>query len=210
MNNPEQKRSGIFCSAYFPPIAYFKAIARCGKMIVEGNESYCKQSYRNRCKILSANGILSLTVPVTKNGDGNIRSVTIDYSKPWIREHKRAMEAAYRSSPFFEYYYDDIHAIIDSGITGLFDLNMALTLKLLEFAGIRTEVSVSEEYRKTYGPDSCIDFRSSFDPKRQGLPEYLRTAPYYQVFSEKFGFTEGLSVLDLIFNEGPDSISYLL
>lgn len=201
-------QDGIFCSAYFPPIAYFKAMAQSSRVIIEGCETYCKQTYRNRCRILSANGILSMTVPVCKSQNGNIRSVRIDYTKPWLREHKRAMEAAYRSSPFFEYYCDDIFAILDSGIPDLFSMNYALTVKLAEFTGLKTYFSVTEEYIKDY--TGANDFRNTFDPKNTGLPESLRTARYYQVFSEKFGFTENLSVLDLLFNEGPNSVSFLL
>lgn len=201
-------QDGIFCSAYFPPIGYFRAMAQSSRVIIEGCESYSKQSYRNRCRILSANGVLSLTVPVCKSMEGNIRSICIDYTKPWLREHKRAMEAAYRSSPFFEYYCDDIFAILESGIHDLFGMNHALTVKLAEFTGLKTDFSVTEEYIKEY--TETVDFRNTFDPKNTGLPESLRTARYYQVFSEKFGFTEGLSVLDLLFNEGPNSVSFLL
>ena len=102
-------------TAYFPPVEYFMAAAATGHLLIEDSESYVKQSYRNRCRIYACDGILSLTVPVSApDGDRGIKSVRIDYSKPWLQQHERALVSAYRTSAFFEYYQDDVFAILES------------------------------------------------------------------------------------------------
>ena len=197
-------------TAYFPPVEYFMAAAATEHLLIEDSESYVKQSYRNRCRIYACDGILSLTVPVSApDGDRWIRSVRIDYSKPWLQQHERTLVSAYRTSAFFEYYQDDVFAILDSRPQTLFELNTALTVKLLELLGLRCRVSFSGEYIQEYGPD-VLDLRDAIHPKK-AVPEMFRNRfkSYYQVFSEKFGFIPGLSALDLLFNEGPNALSFL-
>ena len=186
------------------------AAAMTGSILIEAQESYVKQSYRNRCRIYACDGVLSLTVPVSmpENSRG-ISMAVVDYSKPWLQQHERAIVSAYRTSAFFEYYQDDIFPILESRPAGLLDLNMALTLRLLDLLGIRCCVSLTEEYRQSYGPE-FLDLRDALHPKKT-VPEIFRDRlrPYYQVFSAKFGFIPGLSAVDLLFNEGPDALSYL-
>lgn len=200
----------VLSTAYFPPVEYFMAAAMTGSILIEAQESYVKQSYRNRCRIYACDGVLSLTVPVSmpKNSRG-ISMAVVDYSKPWLQQHERAIVSAYRTSAFFEYYQDDIFPILESRPAGLLDLNMALTLRLLDLLGIRCSVSLTEEYRQSYGPE-FLDLRDALHPKKT-VPEIFRDRlrPYYQVFSAKFGFIPGLSAVDLLFNEGPDALSYL-
>ena len=209
-NNPE---GAILSSAYFPPIEYFRVIARVGNIFIEKHETYQKQTYRNRCKILAGDGPLSLSIPLIKGDDRTITSMEIDYSKPWLQQHKRGLVSAYNSSPFFEYYQDDIFKVLDARHKTLFDLNIALTELMLNLLGIRATILPTPEYIKEY-PAEIIDFRESIHPKKESLhPLTLPKAgkgEYYQVFIEKFGFTPNLSALDLLFNEGPDSTSYLL
>ena len=200
----------VVTTAYFPPVEYFMAAAATGHLLIEDSESYVKQSYRNRCRIYACDGILSLTVPVSaQDGDRGIKSVRIDYSKPWLQQHERALVSAYRTSAFFEYYQDDVFAILDSRPQTLFELNTALTVKLLELLGLRCRVSFSGGYIQEYGPD-VLDLREAIHPKKT-VPEMFRNRfkPYYQVFYEKFGFIPGLSALDLLFNEGPNALSFL-
>lgn len=200
----------VVTTAYFPPVEYFMAAAATGHLLIEDSESYVKQSYRNRCRIYACDGILSLTVPVSApDGDRGIKSVRIDYSKPWLQQHERALVSAYRTSAFFEYYQDDVFAILDSRPQTLFELNTALTVKLLELLGLRCRVSFSGGYIQEYGPD-VLDLRDAIHPKK-AVPEMFRNRfkSYYQVFSEKFGFIPGLSALDLLFNEGPNALSFL-
>lgn len=200
----------VLSTAYFPPVEYFMAAAMTGSILIEAQESYVKQSYRNRCRIYACDGVLSLTVPVSmpENSRG-ISMAVVDYSKPWLQQHERAIVSAYRTSAFFEYYQDDIFPILESRPAGLLDLNMALTLRLLDLLGIRCSVSLTGEYRQSYGPE-FLDLRDALHPKKT-VPEIFRDRlrPYYQVFLAKFGFIPGLSAVDLLFNEGPDALSYL-
>lgn len=239
----------LLSTAYFPPIEYFVAMANSDKVLVEKCEVFQKQSYRTRCHIYGANGLLSLSVPVLRgeadvetggqeiqtNGvSGNnanimhthklqIDKVRIDYSKPWLLQHKRAMDAAYMTSPFYEYYRDDIFAILDSGEEYLFNLNNRLLELLCELTGISTGVDFTTEWNSSEGNGSemgnllsgreLVDFRNTIHPKYKGITllEKLKIdRPYYQVFSNKGGFIGNLSILDLLCNEGPNSISYLM
>lgn len=186
------------------------AAAMTGRILVETQESYIKQTYRNRCRIYACDGILSLTVPVSvRDGGRDIRSVRIDYTKPWLQQHERALISAYCTSAFFEYYQDDILSVLDSRPEYLFDLNTSLTVKLMELLGIRCEISFTTGYVREYPPD-FLDLRDCIHPKK-AVPDIFwnRYKPYYQVFSERFGYIPGLSAMDLLFNEGPDAISYL-
>ncbi len=227
------RKCAIFSTAYFPPIGYFKALSRHGGdglLLLEAHENYRKQSWRNRCNILSANGVLPLSIPVTVGEDRSIRSVQIDYSKDWLRQHQRALVSAYNSTPFFEYYMDDIFAVMECGETHLFDFNLNIIRCVARLAGLRMDLQLTEEYlgaedirpnlNQASGQDSDMesgeapimevtDLRATFDPKKKELSAAYETAPYYQVFSGKFGFVPGLSILDLLFNEGPNSYSFL-
>ena len=200
-------------------------IANSRRAEIESGEMYQKQSYRTRCHINGANGLLVLTLPVLRSalkGEGAnshkipTADLKIDYSKPWLLQHKRALEAAYMSSPFFEYYMDDIYEILDSGEESLLAMNTALTRKVAELIGIETPVELSG--REFIMPGSEIlskegisDFRDSIHPKRESnLLERLQlNKPYWQVFTNKQGFVPNLTILDLLFNEGPNAISYL-
>lgn len=200
----------VLSTAYCPPVEYFMAAAMTGRILVETQESYIKQTYRNRCRIYACDGILSLTVPVSvRDGGRDILSVRIDYTKPWLQQHERALISAYRTSAFFEYYQDDILSVLDSRPEYLFDLNTSLTVKLMELLGIRCEISFTNGYVREYPPD-FLDLRDCIHPKKT-VPDIFRNRykPYYQVFSERFGYIPGLSAMDLLFNEGPDAISYL-
>ena len=159
----------LLSSAYLPPVEYFAAIAKYGGALVEACENYQKQSYRNRCTILTANGKMNLNIPVLRGGDDcshsiPITAIEIDYQENWPIRHVRAMEAAYRNSPFFEYYIDDISAILLRKEKSLFSLNLSLTKLLLGFCGIKADLGLTEEYVADY-KDSAIDLRSRIHPK---------------------------------------------
>ena len=207
------EKTALLSTAYFPPIDYFVALAGGKGAVIEQWENYQKQRYRNRCKIFACDGVLSLTIPVLTFGNNTpIRDVKIDYSKKWLLQHKRALVSAYMSSPFFEYYQDDIFNILDSGEKYLFDLNMRLLEVLMENLEITRRPSLSSDYiPHNLISDDILDFRESIHPKK-GSPVYApdeKQKPYYQVFSQKYGFISGLSVLDLLFNEGPQAGSFL-
>lgn len=205
--------ASVLTTAYFPPVEYFFAIARSGKVLIEQHEKYQKQSYRNRCRILSAAGPEDLSIPIVKDGTLSrpIRDLKIDYSDNWLQRHLRAFSAAYNSSAFFEYYEDELSSILLAKPVFLFDLNCSLLERLLELTGIRADISFTESYLSDY--EDAFDFRERIHPKHKGeslLQEYKKEKTYFQVFSDKYPFTANLSILDLLSAEGPNALSFLL
>lgn len=206
----------LLSSAYLPPVDYFAAIARYGGALVEACENYQKQSYRNRCTILTANGKMNLNIPVLRGGENlshsvPITEIQIDYQENWPIRHIRAMEAAYMNSPFFEYYIDDISAILLRKEKSLFTLNLELIKLLLGFCGIKAEIGLTKEFVADY-KGSAEDLRNRIHPKSKLpslLAEWKKEKPWWQVFAPQ-GFVSGLSIVDLLFNEGPNAISFLV
>lgn len=216
--------TSLLSTAYLPPIEYFVAIANSARVEIETGEMYQKQSYRTRCHINGANGLLVLTLPVLRSalkGEESSHKIPtsqlkIDYSKPWLLQHKRALEAAYMSSPFFEYYMDDLYAILESGEENLLKMNTLLTEKIAQLIGLETPVTASDGNFILPGSNileqrGISDFRDSIHPKKPALlMERLEmNKPYWQVFTNKQGFVPNLSIVDLLFNEGPNAISFL-
>lgn len=207
--------TALLSTAYLPPISYFAAMAKSGNALIEVCENFQKQSYRTRARIASASGMEFLSVPVLK-GEGHKRPVSeieIDYKRDWVLLHRRALASYYGSAPFFLYYKDDIFSVLESRPRLLVDLNTRLTVLLLELLGIRCSVGVTCRYfppddPRVSGPD-VHDFRYMIHPKKTTPPGMLCGGEYYQVFSEKYGFLPDLSAMDLLFNEGPNSISFL-
>jgi len=190
----------ILTTAYFPNIEYFALLAKYSVIGLEACENYQKQSYRNRCYFYGAQGKESLMVPVIhENGTYSIpiREIRIDYSRDWVIRTERALISAYKSSPFFDYYKDELFSILDSRPERLWDLNMALIGFFCRKIGIAPRFELTQSYN-----GATVDIHpkrvSAFCPK-----------PYWQVFSAKNGFIGNLSVLDLLFNEGPESLCYL-
>ena len=196
--------------SYFPPIEYFALLAKYSVVYVEACENYQKQSWRNRCRILTANGAENLNVPVVhENGTFQlpIKSIKVDYSTPWVLRTERAIESAYYSSPFFIYYKDALFEILDSHPRTLWELDMRLIRFLCSKLGIAPEIRETSDYVS----DAPEDYRELIHPKRPNgiMHELGLERPYWQVFKEKYGFVPGLSVLDLLFNEGPESLCWL-
>lgn len=202
----------LLSTAYLPPVSYFAVMARYGNVAIEAFEHFQKQSYRTRTLVASAEGVQVLSVPVLRE-EGHkrlISGIRIDYRKDWISVHKRAMTSYYGSSPFFEYYADDIFAVLDSRPEFLLELNTSLTRLMAELLGIRCSISYTEDYLKADG--SSEDFREVIHPKRHNeiLSLFgIEGREYYQVFSTRTGFLPDLSAADLLFNEGPNSLSFL-
>ena len=195
----------LLSTAYLPPVAYFAAIARSGKAYVEACETFQKQSWRNRCNIYSPDGVQSLLVPVLHAGSRYIRDIRIDYSKNWQHLHCRAIATAYGPTPFFRYYWNEIEAIIGRGHEFLFDLNLDLTEKILSLMDIHTPMELTTEYESA--PQSLLDLRSAIHPKREWSG--WQPKEYYQVFNDRHGWLPNLSILDLLFSEGPEAASCL-
>lgn len=201
----------VLQSEYFAPVGYYAKIYAHDKIIVEQHDHYVKQTYRNRCRIQTESGMMDLSIPVEKFADKTkTKDICISYGQEWRRLHLRAMETSYNSTPFFEYYKDDIHAIYEKKEKYLFDFNMRLMEFTLDALGIQREILTTEAYFE--GEAGIEDARELFHPKRETLNKEnatLDSKPYYQMFAEKFGFTDGLSIIDLLFNLGPESILYL-
>ncbi|MBP5537427.1 MAG: WbqC family protein [Bacteroidales bacterium] len=197
--------------AFLPPIEYFVILAKYSVIQIEACENYQKQSYRNRCKIYAADGVQAINVPVVhENGTFKlpITQIKVDYSTPWMTRAKRAIDAAYYSSAYFEYYRDSLYAILDSKPETLFGLDLELTRYLAQKCGIKTDIGLTQDFLPgTPGED----FREVIHPKSANtiLEDNNLKKPYFQVFSQKYGFLPNLSVIDLLFNEGPDAFSYL-
>ncbi len=205
MNNG---KSIILSTAYLPPVNYFAIIASGVDIKIEKFENYQKQSYRNRCHIYSANGLLSLNIPVVREGSihNPVSGTRIDYSENWQIKHWRAIESAYKSSPYFDYYRDEFYPLISEHKSEyLFDYNLELINILIKLTGIDSSIGVTERFVKDYGE---YDFRDSFHPKRREIE--TKNGQYLQVFAHKYGFIDNLSIIDLLFNKGPETKEYLL
>lgn len=189
---------------------------------IESKENYQKQSYRNRFRFYAADGVQALSFPVIHEGGTHklpIDSIKVDYSTPWLVQHKRAIVSAYRTSAYFEYYQDELFDIMDRKPERLIDLNMSILRFFLDKTGVAADLRLTEEYVPADvsgsvlvdGKVLCEDLRERIHPKRHNdvLSELGLEKPYFQVFSQKYGFLSDLSVMDLLFNEGPDSILYL-
>ena len=176
---------------------------------MEACENYQKQSWRNRCRILTANGPESLNVPVVhENGTFSlpIKEIRVEYTTPWVLRTERAIESAYSSSPFFIYYKDALFSILDSHPATLWELNR----RIIDF--FCSKIGISPDFRETtdYSPAE-EDYREVIHPKRENtvMRDLGMERPYWQVFKDKFGFVPGLSIMDLLFNEGPESLCWL-
>jgi hypothetical protein len=197
----------LLSTAYLAPLQYYTKLAGYKHVYIEYFENYSKQSYRNRCTILSANGPLNLFIPVLKDNRTKVltKDVRIDNNSRWKQMHVRAIESAYRSSPYFLYYADDFFEVYNKNQTFLVDLNndfLKLTSELLNL-DIKTEYT--SDYKKL--PFSFDDFSDAIHPKtRMKKPDnHFLSKNYYQVFESKFGFVPNLSITDLLFNLGPNS-----
>ncbi len=197
---------------YFAPIDLFSAAYNAETILWETCDNYQKQTYRNRQYIYGANGKLLLNIPIkhnTKKGEPQpYTTVEIENKYRWQLTHWRSIESAYRTSPFFEFYEDDLKSLYTTPFKFLHEFNTACWEALFNcFQLDKTEANTSE-YIKQYPADTAVsDCRHLIIAKRQPA---INLEAYQQVFEEKYGFLENLSILDLLFNEGPESERYLI
>ncbi|MCH4896898.1 hypothetical protein E0494_09320 [Marinilabiliaceae bacterium JC040] len=201
----------LLSTAYFPPIQYYSKLVQENPIYIECFENYAKQSYRNRCDILGANGRLTLSVPVLKGARKKIltKDIQIEYVENWQKIHFQGIESAYRKSPYYEYYIDDIEPIFNKDFKYLIDLNEHIMSIVNEIIEINPQIERTTDYIKD--TSGYIDWREGIHPKKSKRLEdenYTEVA-YTQVFSDKFEYQENLSILDLIFNLGPESLIHL-
>lgn len=195
----------LFNTAYFPSIRYMARFLAEDEPVVEIWETYHKQTYRNRCRVMTANGVESLSVPVVKvNGNHTMtKDMVISPIEPWQHIHSRCLESAYMAAPYFDHYYDYLKPIFENPFERLIDLNDAALRAVLKMLKINKEIVHTTDYVR----EAEHDLREVFTPKK--LFDAKLFPSYYQVFSEKFPFAADLSILDLIFNEGPEALQYL-
>ncbi len=197
----------LLSSAYLPPVQYYTKLVQCGgNAYIEAYESYTKQSYRNRCMIVAPNGPLALTIPTEKPSTGKclIRDIRISDHGNWRHQHWNALESAYRHTPFFLYYEDDFHPFYEKKLEFLYDFNTELTRLICQLIGIDTPLLPTTSYEKdTFYHDlrECIHPKHPWESDTAFSPK-----EYYQVFKERHGFIPNMSIIDLLFNMGPESI----
>lgn len=205
-NCPEIRLS----TAYFPPVSYISLFTLRKPVLIEREENYLKQTYRNRCTILSANGPLSLSIPVQRGSFHKtpIRDLKIETDQKWRQDHCRALRAAYNASPFYEFFEDEIRELIYSQETYLLDFNQRILEYVLENCRLETRVEYSKSFLSPV-PSSPCDLRYKLQPKQKTPLFFFQPAEYIQVFSDRRPFVPDLSILDVLFNLGPEAGMYL-
>ena len=196
----------LVSTAYIPPVEYFSLISRADKVLIEREENYIKQSYRNRCYILSAHGPQLLSVPVYLGSQHKtqLKDIRIDYSKRWQQVHLGAITASYSASPYYQFYFESIEKAISKKNNFLIDLNTEITESILKMLKLKTELGFTSQFEVS--SESDHDYRYKLAPKKVSL---FRVREYLQVFDDNNGFVHGLSIIDLIFNTGPEAVDYL-
>jgi WbqC-like protein family len=197
----------LLSTAYLPPVEYFAYLLRFPLTIIEQHETYPKQTYRNRTEIYTDKGKMVLHVPAVKPNGNHTKTCAIIFGnqEKWQLNHWRAIEAAYIASPFFLYYKDMIFPFFEKPQLKLLEMNTRLTTTLCTMIGIETELLYTDRFRKK--PENTLDLRSKIHPKK---PSTISNFPHYhQVFADRHGFIPNLSIIDLLFNLGPETKSYL-
>lgn len=194
-------------SAYLAPVQQYTKLYQYPEVHIETAENYLKQTYRNRCTIVAANGLLSLSVPIVK--PDTLKCLTKDIRVSdhgnWRHLHWNAIISAYNTSPYFEYYEDDFAPFFEKKYNFLFDFNEELRQVICQLLDIHPTFVYTEKYEPTV-PN---DFREVIRPKHEGDDPAFFPKPYYQVFRDKYGFLPNASIIDLLFNMGPESILIL-
>lgn len=201
--------TSIFATAYLPSIFYMQRLLNSENPLWEAHENFVKQSYRTRCDIVAANGKLTLSIPIVrKAAKMPIRDVQISYDSRWQQNHWQSIVSAYNSSPFFEFFTDELSVFYHKPYKFLFDYNF----ELLQFVFDALDTELTIRYTNSYMQSSEVnDYRNLIHPKRQIPPEFQADLrPYYQTFADKHGFMPNLSVIDLLFNMGSEAVDFLL
>lgn len=197
---------------YLSPIQYFAKMVQYGEVWIEQWEHYCKGSYRNRCHIATANGLMRLSIPLEKgkNEQMPIREVRIAYDEPWQRQHWSGIRSAYGRAPFFDFYAEELAPLFEKEWKYLFDFNWTLLETLVDVTALSVDLKLTDSYEET-PPARVLDFRNSIFPKkhRQKEDTHYAAPKYRQLFEERHGFMANLSILDLLFCTGPQTLLYL-
>ncbi len=190
---------------YFSPIIQYIALAKNNEVTFEVEDNYQKQTFRTRCYIYGANGKQLLNIPILRaNSRQKTKEVLLENSFNWQQQHLKSMASAYKSSPFYEFYEDDLTDLLLKKHKYLLDLNLDCQQFIIDNLPIELIIHKTTTFQLAYAKD--IDFRFLADAKSE---RNYNLSKYTQVFSDKHGFIENLSVLDLLFMEGPNAINYL-
>ena len=198
--------SVLLSTTYFGPVQWYQKLYRADEAVIERCESFQKQTYRNRCIIANTQGTQALTVPVERSSSPVICDLRISDHGNWRHLHWNALLSAYGESPFFEYYQDDIRPFFEKRWDFLLDFNEAIRETVCELLDIQPKVSFTAAFVKD---SSMPDYRYMIQPKHPGIDADFCPRRYYQVYESKHGFMPNLSILDLLFNMGPESIFWL-
>ena len=204
--------TALLQTTYFGPIQWYQKLFRYDRCLIEQYDSYQKQTYRNRCLIATANGVQALTVPVEHSDDKMLtKDLRISDHNQWRRVHWNALQSAYSESPFFDYYADDLHPFFEKKFDFLIDFNEAIRQKICELIDIQPHVEYTSEYTSAIGhqPSAIVDYRDVIHAKHPQADDMFEAKQYWQVFQHKHGFLPNLSILDLLFCMGPESVFYL-
>ncbi len=212
MNYHKTKTKVLLPIAYLPAVEYFAYLANAYEAVLELHETYPRQSWRNRCSIMTANGTLDLIIPVNKP-DGNhskTGNVLISDHENWQKKHWRSIVSAYNKAPYFFYYRDLLSPFFESKQPPkLWEFNLAMLRAVMDELNLITNIRHSESYNHI--SNDALDLREILTPKTHRRPVHTRIEwpVYQQVFSDRHGFSANLSIIDLLFNIGPDSKGYL-
>ena len=187
---------------YLPPIYWFSKFLNEDQISLEQWENFPKQTYRNRTNIYGANGKLSLVIPIKHTGKRQMKDIEISYAENWQKIHWKSIKTAYQSSPYFEFYEDKLGEIYNTDEPLLAKFNLRALEIIQDILKTEKSFSLTEEYIKLCDND----FRGEFSVKN---PSHRGLSEYYQTFSDKMGFIEDLSIVDLLCNKGPETINYL-
>ena len=198
----------LFIPTYFSPISQYSEIIKSDSISFEMQDNFQKQSYRNRCYIYNSNGKQLLNIPLKNKNKGSserkkTKDMLVENDVPWQEHHLKSLQTAYRTSPFYEFYEDDLLSIFTKKYTFLQDVNIDTFLFISDALQINHQYSKTKEYILEENKD---DFRKLADTKKQ--PKQSQKS-YIQMFDDKHGYIDNLSTLDLLFMEGPNAISYL-
>ena len=211
--------NALLSTTYFGPVQWYQKLYRADEAWIERHETFQKQTYRNRCIIATANGTQALTVPVEHNDQRSTfnvqcKDLRISDHNQWRRVHWNALQSAYSESPFFDYYADDLRPFFERKYDFLVDFNEAIRQKVCELIDIHPNVSYTTEFTsdiaaQTSPSADITDFRDVINAKHPQPDADFTPRSYWQVFQHKHGFLPNLSILDLLFNMGTESIFLL-
>ena len=200
----------LLASTYFGPVQWYQKLNQSDCCLIERHDHFVKQTYRNRCVIATTSGLQVLTVPIERYEGAHceMRDIRISDHGSWRHLHWNALQSAYGESPFFEFYADDLRPFFERRWELLFDFNTAITRKMCELLDVHPQIAFTEVYASAE-EEGVTDFRDAIRPKHPLPDDGIRPRRYYQVYEQKHGFQPNLSILDLLFNEGPEAVLYL-